>query len=229
MRSRIHRGQTLKFLFPGGIRACARTFRTSCPQAVGTGRLFSNSVKLIALALATLVFVSCGLFTTRDPASPVDSTPSTDLALSSDEALTQLTTAISLHDPNLYLSVIADSFRYECTPQAYAAGASYFTGWSFNQESNFIRTLLSFSLLPADSLASLTLETIQQQEAADSTVTYQGYRLEVHTVRSDLPVEYEGIALFVIAREVDGGWRIQSWKDDVSGEAPTMSQLRASM
>ncbi|MFH0883767.1 MAG: hypothetical protein V2A56_12330 [bacterium] len=229
MRSHFLKRQFLKTLFPGRIRASARMPRVSYSRATIILKMFSTVAKLIITVLATTLFISCGLFTTRDPASPADTTPSADLALSSDEALTQLTAAISLHDPNLYLSVITDSFSYECTPQAYAAGATYFAGWSFNQESNFIRTLLSLSLIPADSLASLTLETIQQQEAADSTVTYQGYQLEVHTVRSGLPVVYEGIALFVVVRDVDGGWRIRRWKDDVSGEVPTMSQLRASL
>lgn len=229
MRSLVNKRIPSKFLVPGRIRAWRRAPRVSNSPVMLFRKTIVLVVNLILAVLSAALFSSCGLFTTRTPAAPQDLTPSYDLALSADEALIQLTNAISLHDPNLYLSVIADSFSYDCTPQAYPAGAMYFTSWSFNQEGNFIRNLLSFSLIPADSLASLTLETIQQQEDADSTITIQGYQLEIHTVRGDLPIHYEGIARLVITRETDGGWRIWRWFDEASGTSPTMSQLRASL
>lgn len=229
MRSLIQKMRIGKNRIGRRILGDARAGRISSLSKSRRRSSFPKRFKLILSVLAVSGVVSCGLFSTREPASPLDTTPSSDLALSSDEALTQLSAAFSLHDPNLYLSVIADSFRYESTPQAYASGPAYFADWSFNQERNFIRNLLAFSMIPADSLAELTLETIQQQEGADSTVTYQGYRLEVHTIRNDLPDVYEGVALMVIGRGVDGGWRIRRWLDDASGDSPTMSQLRAGL
>lgn len=188
-----------------------------------------HSATVLILALAIVAANGCGLFSTRNPASPENQTTSDDLALSASEVITTLQLAISLHDPNLYMSVIADSFEYESTPQAYPAGGSLFENWSFNQESNFIRNLLAVSLLPPDSTSSLALTSVQEQEGADEAVYLESYRLEVHTLRGDLPTVYEGLAELTIHREEDSGWRIRRWGDDVSGDSATMSQLRASL
>jgi hypothetical protein len=187
---------------------------------------------LLLVALTTFLSNGCDLFTTRDPASPEDPAGSVDLALSANEAVTQLKQAILLRDSNLYLSVIADSFSYECTPQAYPAGPEFFNGWSFNQESNFVRNMLSLTLLPSDSTAELTLAREQQQEDADVAILLESYRLELHFVTeevgTELPTVYEGLAELTIQRGLDSGWRIIHWRDEARGDSPTMSQLRAS-
>jgi len=229
MRTSFFKRRIARKPFPGRFVADAAPPRSSWvysrSQRGGEVRFWW----FILVAMSSMVFNSCGLFSTRGPESPTNSTSTGDIALTAQEVVTQLSDALSLHDPNLYLNVIDDEFRFECTAQAYPDGQDYFDYWSFNQESNFIQNLLSLSMLPADSFASFEFELVQQQEAADSVVYLQHYILEIHLVRSDLPNVYEGLATFSIYRGVDGGWRIRNWLDDVSGENPTMSRLRASL
>lgn len=177
----------------------------------------------------TVAMVGCGLFETRDPDPPVGSSPTGDLALSAEEAIVQLETAIALHDPTLYMAAISDSFAVTVTPAAFPDDPAFFDGWDATREDAFIRSLLAPALLPADSMASLVFTPLQNITFADSAVIRESYQLTIAPNDPDLPTLYEGLAEIVIRRESDGGWRVLRWHDEAGGEAPAISQLRAAL
>ncbi|MBS1260961.1 MAG: hypothetical protein MAG453_00278 [Calditrichaeota bacterium] len=183
---------------------------------------------LCSLLLAGAL-TGCGLFETRDPAEPVGSQASAELALSPAEALDQLATACALHDPTLYMAAISDGFQYSATQSAFPDDPAFFEEWGSDEEDNFVRSLLAPSLLPPDSLAELTFEPVDEVAWADSALFRENYRLEIHPADTSLPSVYEGLADFTLRREQDGGWRVVRWLDDAAGDAPAISELRAAL
>ncbi|MBD3166107.1 hypothetical protein GF324_05895, partial [bacterium] len=65
-----------------------------------------------------MLFAGCDLFTTRDPEDPISGGTPAEIAADPDEVPERLRAALQLRDPELYLIVIDDSFRYEATPSA---------------------------------------------------------------------------------------------------------------
>jgi len=193
-------------------------------------RFTPHLLRSILLFLLFSLFAGCGLFTTREPEPPTGSRSGGDLALTPQEVLIQLGDAFNLRDPNLYLGLIDEEFRYQALPSAYPEDPGYFSSWSRSREEIFIRTLLSVSLLPPDSLSELTFESVSEQEWPDSSIFRERYALQIHTVQESLPDRYSGLMTLTLARGEDGGWRIHRWLDEaVSGENLTMSQLRAAL
>ncbi|MCB2198416.1 hypothetical protein KQI63_03370 [bacterium] len=201
------------------------------PFVVFQSELRATLGRVGPLALVVLFILSgCGFFSTRDPDPPTGSQGGGNLALSDGEVLELIASSFTLRDPDLYMGVISEDFTYAPLPSAYPDDPTFFTTWGAAREDVFIRTLLSVSLLPPDSLAQCTFESISEQQWADSSIFQERYTLDVHTLESELPRSYSGLMRLTIVREEDGGWRISRWEDEaVSGETFTISQLRAAL
>lgn len=172
----------------------------------------------------------CGFFSTRDPDPPTGTQGGSDLALTDRDVLELIASSFTLRDPDLYMGVISGEFTYAPLPSAYPDDPTFFANWDASREDVFIRTLLSVTLLPPDSLAQITFESISEQQWADSSIFQERYTLDLHTLEGGLPRSYSGLMRVTLAREEDGGWRISRWEDEaVSGETFTISQLRAAL
>lgn len=221
-------------VFPTAVQE--RRCRGASPLPVFQRRAKSRPFGPARTGLATLLLGlfllsnGCGFFSTREPDSPSGPQTGRDLALSARDVLRLMESSISLRDSDLYLNVIASDFSFTALPSAYPDNPALFDNWGYTQEDNFIRTLLSVSLLPPDSTAQLSFESINEQEWADSSLFQERYTLQVDTRQTDLPSTYIGLMRLVLVRGEDGGWRIRHWEDEaVSGETFTMSQLRAAL
>lgn len=181
----------------------------------------------LVLSLFVLAVAGCGLFSTREPESPTGSQGQSELALRADEVFDLTASAIAVRDPELYLNMISPGFAYTSMPGT-SSDPTLFDVWSFNDESNFIRGLLSPSLLPVDSLARLEYpETLVEQIWPDSAYFRVVYRLELHTTSEEIPALFEGQMSVTVVRGEDNGWRIHHWTDEVRQEGGTFSELRA--
>lgn|GEM_PF-2070435 len=205
----------------------------------GTSHIVFSSIPLkaaifylyvVGLFVLLTLFASCELFSTRDPEAPTGSQTGEDIALIPEQVFSIFKTSLTLRDPDLYLNVISSEFSYAATVAAYPGSDDFFDSWTFNMEDNFIRSLLSATLLPPDSTVALEFTQLLEPSLwADSAKYVESYLLEVHTTRETLPHTYEGIMEVVLKQESDGGWRILSWLDDAGGPTPTFSQLRAQL
>lgn len=182
------------------------------------------------LLLAILfIFQGCGLFTTRDPESPVGSQSGSDPAVSPSEVLDRLATAIAIRNPELYLQVIDTGFAHRASPSAYPDNPAVFEDWHLQQETLFIRRLTSSGTIPATSPASLQFEPIDQVDWIDSVLRIERYELEVNLVTGDLPDFYSGEAEILMVRTIAEGWKMRRWNDESTGELPTISYLKAAL
>lgn len=208
-----------------------RGYRMVSPFVVFQSRVRSALRRATPLAFVLLFVLSgCGFFSTRDPAPPTGSQGGGDLALTDSEVLELMASSFTLRDPDLYMGVISEDFTYAPLPSAYPDDPTFFASWGVAREDVFIRTLLSVTFLPPDSLAQFTFESISEQQWADSSIFQERYTLDVHTLESDLPRSYSGLMRLTLVREEDGGWRITRWEDEaISGETFTISQLRAAL
>ncbi|MCB2213278.1 hypothetical protein KQI52_14280 [bacterium] len=213
----------------GATQLPASHGRQRAEFAMRGGRTAQRARLAALLLLVAMLMGGCGLFETRDPETPTGSQASDNLALSPTEALIQLETAITLHDPNLYLTAISEEFEFAATPSAFSEDPAYFDDWSYTREDVFIRSLLSSTLLPPDSVATLTFTPIEEVSFADSAVFRESYTLEIALANETLPRVYAGLADLTLKREQDGGWRVVRWVDDAGGDEPSMSHLRAAL
>ena len=222
-------------------KAFSDTNAASCPVKRGYRKVspfavfqFVRSAWVLPSLFSLLVYVGlvtgCGFFSTREPDPPTGSVGGGDLALTDSEVLDLMASSFNLRDPDLYMGIISEEFTYAPLPSAYPDDPTFFESWGFDRENAFIRTLLSVTLLPPDSLSQLTFESISEQQWADSSIFQERYTLDVHTLESGLPRSYSGLMRLTLVREEDGGWRISRWEDEaVSGETFTISQLRAAL
>jgi hypothetical protein len=186
---------------------------------------FKKILGIYVFVISLLLVAGCGIFETRDPDDPDGSTTSGDIALSADEVFEYIQNAFTHRDHDLYLGVFHESFISVAT----GSFADEFGEWTFNQENNFIYSLFSPSVLPADSLLLIDFPnlTIQSNPNPDTAfVQDQLYQVEVHSTDGTLSNEYSGSMDVTLYRDLDGGWRITKWVDHVSGDEASFSHLR---
>jgi len=177
--------------------------------------------------LLLFIIEGCGLFTTREPETPTGMQTGDEIADTPQDVLTCMKTAISLHDPEMYLKIIDQKFDYAAP--SYQENPVIFQTWGFDQENSFIHRLLSPTLLPAVSIATLTFEHISDTEWVDSLLTVERYTLEIEISITDFPTLYEGQAELKMIRQENGGWKISQWVDEAAGGKYSMSHLRATL
>lgn len=168
-----------------------------------------------------LALSSCGLFSTRDPASP-DTGKSTYIPPNSaEDVVTNFKYAVVEKNAENYKSCFLDTansseskFTFTPSPDAYALYKSLFDNWDLDAEKRTFYAIIS--KLPDNKSPQLELTNYNPVDQLPDywTITYD-YKIIVQHNVTGLDTAFAGTLQFVIIRnKVNGYWYIQKWIDN---------------
>jgi hypothetical protein len=195
---------------------------------------FQDVIKT-GLIFSLLMLTGCDWFNTREPEEPGGGMNIWTPPVSPRGALDNLTTAYNLHNVDYYMKSFAKpgyaQYEFIFYPDISSGGAdtSVFSGWSYDAEYSFISKLFSPDFLPIDSTASLQFTAESEPPGEDMPLYRESYALTVGHTSADLPHQYSGKSEIQFDRDNSGYWVIISWRDEKSGDAPTLTELKSSI
>lgn len=172
--------------------------------------------KIIISLLLVITFVSCDLFTTRDPESPEN--PSTNLipATTPDILFSNLKSSIESKVLEYYLSCFVDQ-TYLSKDFVFIASGSALTQypvlsfWNLNSERQYFNNLIA-NLSEGSSIA-ISYENQTNSPQGDSSIYSLDYTININSTNAALAGEYKGSAQFKIYLDSRNQWVIVEWLD----------------
>lgn len=171
-----------------------------------------------ALLVLVWQFFGCGIFDTRDPESPAQSSASYIPPTEPGIVFTNMMNAFRELNAVNYTRSFADSstagrhYSFEPTPQARSRYAAVFAGWTRQSEQRFFEN--AKSRIPSGATASLEFLSLVAQSIPSDSVQYDAtYRLMIPHTQSNLPREARGRAIFSMVADRSRNWVIWRWVD----------------
>lgn len=163
-------------------------------------------------------FSACGIFETRDPETPSQTSsnyiPPTEPAL----VFTNMVNAFRDLNAVNYVRSFADSstanrnYFFEPTPQARLRYSAVFAGWTRQSEQQFFEN--TKSKIPSGTAPSLEFLSLVAQSIQSDSAQYEAtYRLNIPHSQSNIPREARGRALFYMVADKSRNWVIWRWVD----------------
>ncbi len=190
-------------------------------------------LRLVVIGLA-IGFGACeNPFQTRTPEPPQRSQGTFVLPHSPGIVFVNLRNAMAELNVVNYERCFADSMRagrrFRFIPEAAVANTNpgLFSRWSAKEERDYFARMRD--PLPADSIFTLRLDSLQIVVTGDSATFLQRYELMARHQRqaSGVPRRVSGEGRFWLSRDQFGDWSIYRWADFSSGGAFTWSTLKA--
>jgi hypothetical protein len=198
-----------------------------------TGGTVGKIVDLIAVSLVLGINACENPFQTRSPESPQRVQSTFILPHSPSIVFINLRNALAELNVVNYERCFSDSthagraFRF--IPEATVANTNpgLFSGWSVKEERDYFARMRD--PLPADSVFTLRLDSLQTVVTGDSATFLQRYELIARHQRqaSGVPRKVSGEGRFWLSRDQFGDWSIYRWADFSAGSALTWSTLKA--
>jgi hypothetical protein len=190
----------------------------------------STANKLNLLVAVTLMLQGCGLFDTRNPEEPSQSSSDFRPPTVPEVVIENLRNAIAQKNIENYINCLADPVRtgreYEFVPSP-EAGAQYpsvFTSWSFGDERTYFQNLIAKAR--ANGFAQLHLTPRSSVVTADSVVYNYDYILTFEHTETGFESMARGNLQFSLAPDNTNFWSIHRWSDFKTGDNITWSQFK---
>lgn len=188
-------------------------------------------MRLLFQLILSVLFLGCGLFTTREPENPVQSRDTWIPATTVDLLLENLKSALSEKSTDNYLRCLVDStltgkkFTFIPATESFAVYSNVFMNWNLLSEKIYLENLKS--KLRDGSIITLSFFNDSRGTIQSDSLTYTSdYLLIVdHTVEG-FPREFEGHLQFTLLRNLKGEWSILTWKDSRRTQNLTWSDLK---
>lgn len=170
------------------------------------------------LLVIVLQLFGCGIFDTREPEFPSQSSsnyiPPTEPAI----VFTNMTNAFRDLNAVNYTRSFADSstagrnYSFEPTPPARSRYAAVFANWTRQSEQQFFEN--TRSRIPSGLTASLEFLSLVAQSIQSDSAQYDAtYRLTIPHTQTNIPREARGRAIFSMIADRSRNWVIWRWVD----------------
>jgi hypothetical protein len=169
-------------------------------------------------SLALLVQLGCGIFETREPEPPTQS--SSNYIPPTEPMIVFTNMANAFRDLNAvnYVRSFADSstasrmYSFEPTPPARLRYGAVFAAWTRQSEQQFFENMKS--KIPTGTTASLEFLSLVPQSIQSDSAQYDAtYRLNIPHTQSNIPREARGRAVFSMVTDRSRTWVIWRWVD----------------
>lgn len=178
---------------------------------------FPICLNLIVAGIALLV-ASCGIFETRDPEPPSQTSssfiPPTEPSIVFSNMATAFRDLNSLNYQRSFADSVANgrSFTFEPTSQARSKYGGVFLTWSRESEQRYFENLKS--KIPGGSSATLSFDALTIQSLQSDSAQYEAaYRLNVQHSVAAVAKEARGRAQFFLMADRSRNWVILRWVD----------------
>lgn len=188
-------------------------------------------MRAVIQLLLSVMFLGCGLFTTREPENPVQARDTWIPATTVDLLLENLKNALSEKSTDNYLRCFVDStltgnkFIFIPATESFAVYSNIFLNWNLLSERIYLENLKS-KLRDGTSINLSLFNNTRGTIQADSLVYTADYLLIVNHTIEGFPKEFEGHLQFTLFRNLKGEWSIMTWKDSRRTQNLTWSDLK---
>ncbi|RKY82424.1 hypothetical protein DRQ07_01380 [candidate division KSB1 bacterium] len=189
----------------------------------------------IFITTFSLFFIYCRFpFSLREPEEPKSSRSDWVIPVSPEIVMSNLQKAVKEKSVEYFVRCLTDSvyssktYRFLPDPETAVQFSGIFSGWTRQNEESAIRQI--FSIIPDDSVCTLSLSLEKQTVASDSAVLLVDYNLRVpHTSEVLEHKSFKGRAEFWLVPDVKGEWSIYYWIDYRTSDVPPWSLLKAKL
>jgi len=182
----------------------------------------------VAYLFAVLFSSGCLFIDKRNAEAPLQDSGGRTPPLSSAELLSQLSQAFQLRNPSAYLQAFDNSGAYLYTADAEAASryGAALDSFTYAREERFAQSIFSRTSLPVDSASTATFTIQSDQPQSGGSTVEMTYTIQMGLTVS-VPRQVSGRAVLTLVRGTDGGFVIRSWRDNTSGNDPTLADWKA--
>lgn len=172
---------------------------------------------LFVSACLLLGGISCGIFETRDPESPAQTSAEFIQPSTPDLVFTNITNSFRDLSSINYVRCFSDvgvtgrQFVFEPTSQALSRYGTILTSWTRQSEQQYFDNMRS--RLPSGTGPSLALSLSVQSFNSDSALYDANYELTIPHTQSTFPQIAKGRAQFFLIADAGGTWSIWRWID----------------
>lgn len=176
-----------------------------------------TAVRRFVILGITLVGLSCGIFDTRDPDPPAQTSSEYIQPSTPDLVFTNMINSFRDLNSINYLRSFSDAavtgrdFVFEPTSQALSRYGAILTGWTRQSEQQYFDNMRS--RLAAGAGPSLLLSLSVQSFNSDSALYDATYELTIPHTQSTFPQTAKGRAQFSLIADGGGTWSIWRWID----------------
>jgi hypothetical protein len=171
----------------------------------------------VTLLLLAATGLACGIFDTRDPQPPAQTSAEFIQPSTPDIVFTNMTNAFRDRSSINYVRCFSDvavtgrAFVFEPTSQALSRYGSILTGWTRTSEQQYFDNMRS--RLPSGTAPSLVLSLSVQSFNSDSALYDATYELTIPHMQTSFPQVAKGKAQFFLISDAGGTWSIWRWID----------------
>jgi len=194
--------------------------------------------KLLSLLIIWLIlfnlFISCDLFTTREPETPTGSSSGgRQFPRDPQTVMDNLVDAVGRRSSVDYMYIFSpdedDSARFEFIPdpESVRSFPGRFDNWDLKQEERFSATLFAAATTPLDSIAFLEIIVDRETVIGDSAQTSVQYDLRIGHLREGAPRQMSGRMDIEMVKGDDGSWTMRRWIDVRLAGSSCWSDLKA--
>jgi hypothetical protein len=180
------------------------------------------------------LFVSCDLFTTREPEPPTGSSSGgrqfpRDPQTVMDNFVDAVGRRSSVDYMNIFSTDEGDSAKFEFVPdpESVRSFPGRFDSWDLKQEERFSATLFAAATTPLDSISYLDIVIDRETVIGDSAQTSAQYDLRIGHLRAGAPRQMSGRMDIEMVKGDDGGWTVRRWVDVRLAGSSCWSDLKA--
>ena len=181
--------------------------------------------------IVSLIFISgCDLFSVRDAEVPNQPRSNYQLAVTPDILIENLQNSLKDKSVENYLASFANTTfttqRFSFSPSASAASQfpALSDNWGISNEEQYFNNLKT--KVDVNSPITLNLSNISSSSFGDSLVYSASYTLNVPSITTDLPTNYQGELRFNMVRDSRAVWVIYFWQDTKNSNLPSWSDLK---
>jgi hypothetical protein len=187
----------------------------------------SSRFTIVLIASLPLALAGCGLFSTRPAEAPDSGRSSWETPRLPGDVLTNLSNAMFERNAVNYLkSFDANTFSFEADNEALVNDPSL-ADWHYDDESQYITSLLSEGTLPRDSVLFVIFTSPTETILQDSAEIVTLYDLTAGVALAGAPHHLAGTAHFYLHMGIEGYWLIYDWADARTQEQSTWSNLKS--
>lgn len=181
--------------------------------------------------IVSLIFLSgCDLFSVRDAEVPNQPRSNYQLAVTPDILIENLQNSLKDKSVENYLASFANitftTRKFSFSPSASAASQfpALSDNWGISNEEQYFNNLKT--KVDVNSPITLNLSNISSSSFGDSLFYSASYTLNVPSITTDLPTNYQGELRFNMVRDSRAVWVIYFWQDTKNSSLPSWSDLK---
>lgn len=183
-------------------------------------------IRVSVAAALVVVLAGCDVFSTRDPAPPLEDSGTFSQPDTPDQVIQNVQNAVSELNAQNYRRSFAADFEYRPTAAAEARDPSIWTGWGLQDEESYFRAIVQSARQTSDNDLRLD-DPALSAISPDQFTLDAGYVLNLNHRQSDLPTLLQGRLTWTLEQGEDGLWGITEWADREVGDAASWSDLKA--